>query len=328
MINIDGKLKIIDILRQYDIRVGGIDSYSTFHVLKTDKGTKILKVWEDQNKLKEIHYYKELLVKEGFRKIERFIPTREGKPYIVADNLVYTLSDSIEGLISDVKREMDMQVVGTTLGEFHLSISKIKTDKPFQNWSNYFERGQLNLDKTELKLTRLKKKRELDEQIIESLSIIKKQVSQSIQMAKHAEKVCLKNLATPILCHGNLSNKSFIIDEYGEGWLTDFTTPVVDMPAYDLGKLIIKVYEKSNFNIKSITAILDYYQDVRPINKEGKLLILTYIAYPHDIWKFLYAYSSGRVARNNDLAKEYEQLLAAQINFGKLYQEIFKYFNL
>ena len=327
MMNIEVRLELVEVIRQYNLRVGTIESFKKMHILKTERGTKILKVWNDPKELEKAHFYKELLAKQGFRRIERFIHTRDGKPYVLYKGQGYSLSDLIEGLPPSIKRESDIRATGATLGEFHDSLSKIKTDKKFTRWSFHFENGLKSLSKLEGKLKNTNKS-EFDQIIINDLKAYKEQINQSIQMAKSVEKNLVKNGIEPIWCHGNPKINSFKIDEYGEGWLIDFNYPIVDMVAYDMGKLISRLYIKNNYDSKIVLTFIDSYQNIKPLRPDDKLLLLTYIAYPHNIWKFLQIYLNGSIDTQLTNKESYEQLVEEQVNMGKLYQELFTYFKL
>lgn len=326
--NIEVKLDLVDILRQYNIRIGSIDSFKDFHILKTDRGTKVLKIWRNIKDLEKANYFKELLVTSGFRKIDRFIRTRDEKPFIVHNGLGYSLNDLIDGLAPSITRTNDLEKVGGTLEQFHRTISKIKVDDLFTPWSYHFEIGLKNLAQIEKKLNRKQRKSFLEEIILGELPDYQKQINQTIQMAKKIEKSIQKSDLEPIYCHGNLTLNSFVLDEYGNVWLKDYNSPVVEMPVYDLAKLISRVYVKSDYNIEPVFSILNGYEQEKELQTDEKLLLLTYIAYPHNIWKVFKLYASGSLRNHDELLDEYQKLTEEQVQLGKLYQNLFTHYNI
>lgn len=328
MINIDTKLELVDVIRQYSFRVGTIESFKTFHILKTDRGVKILNVWQDINKLEQVNYHQELLANIGFRKMDLFIRTRDGKPYVIYKGLGYSLSDVINGMPASIKRENDLERVGTTLGAFHVALTKIKVNKPFVKWSYHFERGYHGLSELQKKLTENQSKAEIAQLILADLPSYKEQINQTIQMAKKVERNTMKNQIEPVWCHGNLSLNSFKIDELGQCWIIDYQIPVVEMAPYDLAKLITRLYIKNDYNFKPISLILDNYQGIKPLSTDDKLWILTYVAYPHNLWKLYQLYSLSKADSTQESIKQYHRLIEEQINMGKLYQEMFTYFEI
>ena len=80
-------IEIIDVLRNYNLRVGTIDTFPSFYRLKTNYGPKIVNKWKDNTSIKNANNCRESLVKAGFRKLDRFIPTKEGNPFAVLNNI-------------------------------------------------------------------------------------------------------------------------------------------------------------------------------------------------------------------------------------------------
>jgi len=328
MINIDLKLELVDVIRQYSFRVGTIESFKAFHILKTDRGTKILNIWQDIHQLEQVHYHQELLVNKGFRKMDHFIRTRDGNPYVIYKGLGYSLSDVINGMLPSIKREKDLEIVGKTLGVLHTTLAEIKVNKPFIRWSYHFEKGYNSLSELQSKLTNKQDKTQIDQMVLADLPSYREQINQSIQMAKRVERNSMKNQVQPIWCHGNLALNSFKIDELGEGWITDYRIPIAEMASYDLAKLISRLYLKNGYDFKPISLILNNYQKIKPLSTDDKLWILTYVAYPHGIWKLYQLYKFDKKEAEKENIEQYHRLIEEQISLGKLYQELFTYFGI
>lgn len=328
MINIDIKLELVDVIRQYNFRVGIIESYKNHHILKTDRGVKILNVWQDLNKLEQINYHQELLANKGFRKMDHFIKTKDEKPYVIYKGLGYSLSDFIKGTTPSIKMESDLGILGTTLGDLHKALVEIKVNKPFIKWSYHFERGYHSLSELQRNLTEKQYKTEIEQLFLADLPSYKEDINQSIQMAKKVERNTLKNQIEPVWCHGNLTLNSFKIDELGQGWIIDYRIPIAEMASYDLAKLITSLYLNNRYDFKPIAIILNNYQVIKPLSTEDKLWILTYVAYPHGIWKFYQSFKFGKTGLEQEGIEQYHRLIEEQINLGKLYQELFTYFEI
>lgn len=321
--------ELVDVIRHYDLRVGTVESYPSFHVLKTDRGTKVLKLWNDIDTLDEAFKLRESLATSGFRKISRFIRTKKDTPYVEYNGLGYSLTDIIDGMAPSTVREKDIQLVGRILAELHLAMSKIKVNQSFKPWSHHYYRGLEQFKLIENNIKQKTNKEPLDELILEDMPRHQEQINQSIQMARKVEKNSFKNGMEPKWCHGNLQLTSFRIDEYGEGWLNDLGLPVVDIHAYDIAKLVSRVYIKSGYKPELVYQLLDAYQKIIPLQPDDKLWVLTYIAYPHDLWKFMYINYIAKVSHPaNNLNQQYQNFLESQINLGKLYQLLFTYFDI
>lgn len=328
MINIDVKLELVDVIRQYSFRVGTIDSFKTFYILKTDRGTKILNVWNDIHQLEQVHYHQELLISKGFRKIDRFIRTKDKKPYVIYRGIGYSLSDVIKGISPSIKLENDLELVGKTLGALHSALKAIKVYKPFIKWSYHFEKGYHSLGELQTKLKIKQHKTQIDQLVLADIPSYKDQIKQSIQMADKVEKNMIKNRLEPIWCHGNLTLNSFKIDDFGQGWIIDYQTPIVEVASYDVAKLISRLYLKNGYDFKPIALILNNYHEIKPLSTDDKLWILTYVAYPHGLWKLYQLYRLGKIESEIESIEQYHRLIEEQISLGKLYQELFTYFRI
>lgn len=322
-------LELVDVIRHYDLRVATIESYPTYHILKTNRGTKVLRAWNDIETLNEAFQFRESLVSSGFRKIDRFIRTKDGASYVNHKGLGYSLSDWIEGSIPSLDKKTDIQTLGMIVGELHSALSKIEVKDSFEPWSKHFHRGREHLENTKNHITKKVSKTRLDEQILTGIDNHLKQVNESIKMAKKVEKNAFGKGLGPKWCHGNLHVNKFRIDEYGDGWIAELGIPIVEIPAYDISKLITNVYQLSGYKEEAVYLLLDNYQQFVPFKKEDKYWILTYLSYPHDIWKLLYVYYVAKVPNtSNKPEKQYQQLVEQQQNLSQLYKGLYSYFEL
>ncbi len=321
-------VEIVDVLRNYNLQVDSIDTYPNIYKLKTNYGPKIISKWNDLLSIKEAHKYREALARLGFRKVDRFISTKEGEPFVFYNNTSYSLTDEIIGRMPSANEEKDIKIISTTLAQFHLVASKIQTNSNLRLWSENYISGLGQFTNIEDFIYKKKKKNEIDEMLIDSMPRNLEQIKLSIDKAKRVEKLAIKNDSQPKLCHGNLYLSSYIIDEYDEGWIIDLTVPTIDVLAYDIAKFITRLYKESNYNDATIYNFLEYYQKVIPLRTEDKLWILTYIAYPHALWKFLYIHYVVKVTNSNNILKEYQIVNDQIIKVSGLYQSLFTYFKL
>ncbi len=98
---------------------------------------------------------------------------------------------------------------------------------------------------------------------------------------------------------------------------------------YDLAKLISHIYKHDTIQDQSILYLLDTYQEYFPLSSSDKYWILTYINYPHDIWKLIYIYYLVKNPQElKDIEYKYNQLLKQQEKSDGLYQTLYTYFNL
>lgn len=321
-------MEIVEIIRQYDLRVGMIETYSSFYRLKTNLGTKLLTKWSDINILKETYRYRELVVKAGFRKINRFIRTKDGLPYVIHNNVGYALTDDIKGKIISINDEKELKMMVNSISKFQQALFNIKLDNQLKMWSSNYYNGLKYIRNVEENLKLKKIRNEMDELLISDIQFHRKQIAQSVELANKVEKIANKNNSLPKLNHGNFQLSSFILDEFDECWINDFLNPVIDVAAYDIAKFIRRLYKGEKVQIEKIYKILDYYQEDIPLKYEDKLWILTYLAYPHDLWKFIRIYYSSKSIESKCIIDQYRDICEQQMNIGQLYQGLYNYFSI
>ncbi|GBF10829.1 phosphotransferase [Tepidibacillus sp. HK-1] len=320
---------IDDVLKNYNLQVEEIEEYSSFYKLKTNRGTKILRTWNDVETLDFAFQFRESLAYEGFRKIDRFIRTNDGQPYILNGDQGFVLTDWIEGKIPVSSNPEHMKTIGKTLAEFHQAMVKIKTNQTFEPWSHHFKRGLGHLMQIEKVVSQKQRKTPLDDIVLKYIPSQQAQMRRSIEMSEKLERTYFRNEKEPGWCLGNVQLNRFRIDRFEEGWIFDLGLPIYDLPAYDLAKMVAHVYQRNGFQEDIIYKLLDAYQEKNPLEIDDKKWILTYLSYPHDLWKFLYIYFIAKVPQKGySLERQYQQLVGLQINTEQLYQVLYVYFQL
>ena len=314
---------------EYNLQIEEIEQMKGTYRLRTNRGKKLLKVWNDQEFLTSAFELREQLVRNDYRKIDRFIRTGTGEPYLQSGESYLVLTDWIEGVIPQVANQEHIKLISRQIAKMHIAFANLNVNQEWEPWSNQFDRGSQHFQKIKDKITTKSKKSTLDEFVLAHLESHQAQINQSIQMATKIEKNSFRSSRMPQLCHGNLELKSFRIDSFQEPWLVQLGMPVVDTTAYDLAKYLMHLYIKSNYQDEILFRALDVYQETLPLQKEEKLWILTYLSYPHHLWKFLYIrYLSGYPHTRFADEQQYLQLVDLQKQLEHLYRSLYQYFRL
>ena len=318
-----------EVLQQYNFYVAHIEPHSSFYLLDTDKGKKILRTWNDIDTLKSAFHYREGLAYSGFRQTDRFIRTTDGMGFVELENQGFSVTDWIEGKYPSVSNDEDLRIIGKTIAYFHSALLNTKPNQSFESWSAHYHRGLNHFQSIYETLTEKRNKEKIDEIVLEHLPKWINQIKASIQMAIKVEKITSQNEQGPIWCHGNLRLNSFKIDPYQEGWLLDIAIPILEFPSYDVAKLLSRLYLNNDFLPEKLNLILNHYQEMISLRTEDKLRILTYIAYPHDLWKFLYVSYIAKVPNLQvNLEQYFKEITVTQARNKELYQSLYHYFGL
>lgn len=311
-------LSLNAVLEQYPIEVTKIEEHPSYYKLMTNKGTKILRTWDNPEELRLHHQHREDLVQFGFRKIDRFIRNNEGSPYVYQDGVGYTLTDNITGKIPTIS-DGDLKQIASTLAQFHLAAARVQIQKQWNPWSSQFSRGLGHFQRIEQQLRDKKQKEAMDETVLSQITTLQEQAKRSIELAEKTERNGFRNSSPPQWIHGNLKLPSFRIDAYQEGWVPNVTLPIYEIPAYDIAKLSTHLYQKSNFDIDKVILLLEEYQQYLGFTKEDKQWVISYLTFPHDLWKFLYShYLVGIKPAMINSDHQLKELLGLRINQEQL----------
>jgi len=323
-------LELNAVLQHYNLIVEQVEEYPSYYILKTNRGQKLLRSWNDFETINWTFEVREAISRAGFRKLDRFIRTKHGDPFVFVDNIGYFLTDWNEGVIPSVTKAEQMKLLANTLAELHLAMSSVQIEpllqKDWEPWSKHFERGIKHIEEIERAIAKKKEKTKLDDLVLSNLSTHQKQINDSVKLAKIVEaNADLNN--QPTICLGKVQLNNFRIDSYGEAWLFDLGIPIHETPAYDLAKLSIQLYQKSQYQDEIVIDFFDQYQSIRPLEQSERQWILTYLNYPHDLWKFLYVNYIARVPVSKyNPENQYQQLLGVRLSIEQLYESLYRYF--
>jgi len=313
----------------YNFTIDKWDFDQQIHYLHTNRGKKLLKTWNNYDRLTIAFQLREHLAHHGFRTIDRFIRSQSGEPFIEWNNQYFVVTDWIDGSIPHVTIQSDISKVSKRIAQLHISLAKMEIAQDWVPWSNQFERKLLHFHAVKDKIASKSKMNSFDELVLTHIHTQQEQVKQSISMANRVEKSGFRTGREPQWCHGKLDLQYFRIDSHQEVWLTQFDLPIYDTPVYDLAKFIVHLYIKSNFLEESVIQALSDYQELIPLQKEEQLWILTYLTFPHNIWKYLYVYYlSGLPHTRLSEEKQYVQLIDLQKQLEVLYRSLYQYFGM
>jgi Ser/Thr protein kinase RdoA (MazF antagonist) len=105
------------------MRVIRIQPQEDFYLLETNRGPKELRVWPRVDVLRWSFMWREQLARQGFRDVERFIRTRDAKPYVVSGRKGYTLTDHVRSWAPLTPTVEQAKLCGQVVASMHLAQS-------------------------------------------------------------------------------------------------------------------------------------------------------------------------------------------------------------
>ncbi|MCF6092680.1 hypothetical protein L1765_01565 [Microaerobacter geothermalis] len=138
------KIKFTPIFKKYQIHCHQIIPIDKDEwMLQTDKGTKMMRVFDDLEKIMWSHQWREQMTRQGFRTLERFIRTKDGEPYAQLHGKKIVVTDGLEGESFQIKDEQTCFFLGEITARIHLAMELVKrfqyTNQPFLARNHFYE---------------------------------------------------------------------------------------------------------------------------------------------------------------------------------------------
>lgn len=89
------------------------------------------------------------------------------------------------------------------------------------------------------------------------------------------------------LCHLDYVNKNIIFDDLDNIWIIDFDNCRIDFCAHDISYFLRRILKRDStvWNNEILINTLNSYEDIRNLNLDEYLYILSYLAFPQKYWK-------------------------------------------
>lgn len=89
------------------------------------------------------------------------------------------------------------------------------------------------------------------------------------------------------LCHLDYVNKNIIFDESDNIWIIDFDNCKMDFCVHDISYFLRRILKRDStvWNNEILINTLNSYEDVKNLNLDEYLYILSYLAFPQKFWK-------------------------------------------
>jgi len=116
-----------EISEKYNLEIKNIVPFKNSYILSTSKGKKILKkTILSPERIQFIHAAKEHLNENNFTKLDRYLCSSEGNPYLISGGNCYTLTNMIEGSECNFDNRGEIIKSARLLAQMH------KTSKGFK----------------------------------------------------------------------------------------------------------------------------------------------------------------------------------------------------
>ncbi len=209
----------------------------------------------------------------GFRTVERFLLTRDKKPYLDLGEKWVTATDHYAGKHPDYTSRRDMKIVGKCLAELHQSLFDVQKKIEKGEGLSRFRQSMINDDAVAKKLRELHGKKKT-----ENLMNLRKRMNRSVYFYK---KVASLTRELP-LSHETFSAKN-LVRISGSWYLYGCYNPNLAPLHHDTYHLVREIYQKSGWNLESVQSFFDGYRREREPAIQEWIYLLSMLIFPSDI---------------------------------------------
>lgn len=282
------KLDLKQVYQRYKVRVIHMTPQKDYYLLETNRGPKELRVWPRVDVMRWSFAWREQLARHGCRDVERFIRTRDAKPYVVMAKKGFTLTDHVpqaETLLPDSSQS-------THFGSVVAGMHKAQQADTFFTSEEVLKKEQTQIGE-EVKRARLlfEQFEEVKDDWSEEDAWVASQFSPLFERMERSEEL-LQGVPPDeewlSVSHRDLSSNNWGIHD-GRLILRGFYRPVLSVQQRDtagfLRELFVQTAEK-----ESVQLFLDGYEETKPLTYGEYQMLLAFMAFPEETWKRVEAY--------------------------------------
>lgn len=273
----------------YKLRVFRVESYENGYLVQTNKGKKLVSIWENAELLRWSNSWREELFKQGHNQVQRFLTNKNKKKYIRYQGKYFALCDFPDGRTIDLKSEEECRTAGETFAKFHLALDRIDqkvTSGSSANLSeDYFTNGSTAIKQVMQAIEQKANPNLIDEVIYSNLPLIYKRFRRAHQLWEGIQES---------ISYFPLSLNQFHLNQLihqGKEWfIHGGMNQALSTIHQDTVHLIRDIYQESDWNLQSVTAFLDGYNQQRKLTDHELIYILVQFAIPWKVWAHLEDY--------------------------------------
>jgi Ser/Thr protein kinase RdoA (MazF antagonist) len=310
------KIDLQEICQQYRARVIRITPLEDFYLLETNRGPKELRVWPQVDVMRWSFAWRERLARQGFRSLERFIRTREAKPFVIVGKRGVTLTDhlrQIEALQPD--KETALQA-GRVVGMMHAA----QRESSLLSGADYLkkekQKAESDWNRAKAMFASYSKSKTGERWVADLMPSLLQRMERSHTMLSHpsisAEDV-------------SVSHRDLTLDNWGlfndKLHIRGFFRPSLSVQLRDVANYLRELYLKSG-DTSQVDSFLDGYQEKKPLTYGEYTLLLAFMARPREVLKSVEGYVKGLSHEEQAPTTEIERALEHQQSLDQLLRHI------
>jgi CotS family spore coat protein len=287
----------------YGISVDNAKLSKGVFFLDTKEGIKILKkiaIWNER--IEFVYFFQEYLIDKGFYNVDRFILTKEEKPYFTLNNMNFVLKEHVQGEEVNFEYTADAVQAAKMLARFH-NVSEgfeapddIVIPDNLGKLIDVYNRRSVELTKNYKKA--LKRRGEFDnlyiayyDYFMQNAEIAKKIINGSsydISVQKTRERKGI--------CHHDY-NQHNLIKANKDYYIINLDYCCLDLAVYDLANLLRRRLRKCKWSLSDGNKIISEYTKYKSLSYEELNVLRAMLYFPQKYWRVSNKYYNSKVGR-------------------------------
>lgn len=271
--------------QMYNCRVTRLRARHTVWHCETNRGTWIIKGYDDFPQAAWVTRLATLLHERGFTNVIRYVPTIQNVPVFKWNDRYMTAMEYMPGRNGSYFHRTDIIRAIQTLAHFHLFSSNIPYGPPpeigiplLTKWEKRLEDFQnvcTRLENQELPRTRLTQLVQLN------ASPIQEEANYVLMIARNSllTQDYKEALRDQRISHKDLASHNFLIHNEHTS-LIDFDTAGYDTPIVDLVQLLNRALVLQYWDMDVFEQAISAYRAIRPLTEQQVALIFLLIRFP------------------------------------------------
>jgi Ser/Thr protein kinase RdoA (MazF antagonist) len=307
------RIDLSEVLQRYKARVIQITPLDGYYLVETNRGPKELRMWPRIDVMRWSFAWREQMARQGYREVERFIRTRDAKPYLVFGKKGFTLTDYLRNANPFLPTPETARQSGRLVARMHAAQQQ---NHLFQA-SDFLKQEQLYAS-SELRRARALEQEwgKHDDQVAELFFPMLERMERSAELLS-SKSVDPEQLA--------VSHRDLRRDNWGvlnnKLILRGFYRPALSVQQRDIACYLRELFFDHE-DEQLINAFLDGYEEEKPLQYGDYTLMLAFMAYPGDVWKSLERYMTSVREQGDASTAEIEQAIARQQLVDRLLRHV------
>lgn len=298
-------MREFEIERQFNIKIESIKANKGIYYLRTNKGERCLKkINYGPQKLLFVYGAKEHLIKNGFKKVDRYFLNIDEEPYAIVNEDLYTLSEWLGGRECDFHNIDEVKLAAKSLAMMHEASkgyeppenSKLKSD--LGRWTQLMAKRVKSLDKMRDMLRKKSSKSEFDVIYLKSMDFYKDMGQKALRNLEGSSyyELCAISERDKSFCHHDYTYHNIVLNEDNDVYVIDFDFCKREVRTFDISNFMIKVLKRVDWDINYARAIIDSYNSVSELNNAEYKVLFAYLQFPQRYWRLANRYYYNEVS--------------------------------